>query len=284
MIPIGNAAGFVKTPDDLEPLLSIPPAWMSSITLGTYSLEEGFGNSGRVFWNDDTADPTSLNAVKLKNPGVLHNRKELAEMARRIYASGKLPRISIWAENLAEYAELFRAVLPLGFSTIEFDPSSPNASSDISAFDNTFMRKLLELIDKQTTPVGEPSIAMKMPPFSNPSELRNMAKLFAEYAHVVDYVVSCNSFARGLAFDDAGHPVLDSEHGFGGVGGAALRFITLGQIAQWREELPPAVGVIAVGGLRTLRHVRDAGLAGACSAQLGTNFKLAGASIFGPAK
>ena len=90
MIPIGNAAGWVKTPSDAERLIQLPSDILKHITLGSYTLLERAGNSGNPFWDNQQHPPVSLNALGLPNPGFEKARDFLPGVIRKIHDSGKI--------------------------------------------------------------------------------------------------------------------------------------------------------------------------------------------------
>jgi dihydroorotate dehydrogenase (fumarate) len=87
-------------------------------------------------------------------------------------------------------------------------------------------------------------------------------------------VVSCNTFPIGLVLRDDGRPAIDV--GFGGVSGAAMKPVALGQVSQLCALLPDVVDVVGCGGVRTGRDVRDLLATGAVATGLATAFWDAG--------
>jgi dihydroorotate dehydrogenase (fumarate) len=86
--------------------------------------------------------------------------------------------------------------------------------------------------------------------------------------------VGCNTFPNGLALRPDGRPAVDV--GFGGVSGAAMKPVALGQVAQLRALLPDAVDVVGCGGVRSGRDVADLLAVGASATGLATAFWDAG--------
>lgn len=84
----------------------------------------------------------------------------------------------------------------------------------------------------------------------------------------VDAVVASNTFPNGTYFNADEELVLAT--GFGGVSGAAMRRIALGQFRQFRQHLDSRIEVIGAGGIESREHVGMFRQAGAIAVQAAT--------------
>lgn len=116
---------------------------------------------------------------------------------------------------------------------------------------------MMEIVNR-VSEVTDIPLTLKLSPYSNPSELREVAEAIAASGKVAG-VVTSNTFANGY-MEQNGEPVIASE--YGGVSGRALFPIALGQVRQFRQILPEEIVVIGVGGIESkddVSHYQQAG-------------------------
>lgn len=279
MIPMANAAGFLKNPADVEPLLRVPSDILTAITLGSYTPLPREGNvGGNTFWSNSNPAPTSLNALGLPNPGMRAALEFLPELIDRIHSRGKKVRVSIAAFNNDDYVDMALQFMKEDIDELEFNFGCPNVrqdgiQEDIHSFKPSLISDILFELGPHLDRVWRPNIAVKASPFSNPLDLARFAAAISEDEHkIVDTVVTSNTFANACGFGDSGDPLIDVNNGEAGLAGLPLKYITLGQVRQFRRHLPERISVTGVGGVSDGEDVRDLEIAGATAVQVGTAF------------
>jgi dihydroorotate dehydrogenase (fumarate) len=110
--------------------------------------------------------------------------------------------------------------------------------------------------------------------------LQRMAEAIrAQPGAPVTAVVCCGPYPKTLFLDLDNRSVLDATS-FGQVGGDFLRPIALGQVWQFRANLPDRIAVIGVGGVSIRAHVDQYRAMGAAAVGLATAYKIGGSEIF----
>ncbi len=274
MIPLGIAAGHFKRPDQMEPLLRVPHDILETVTFGSFTPAPRVGNTGGTnFWEDQETG-TTLNSLGLPNPGIYAACEFLPEVGKKLADNGQYLRVSIAGFRPEDYVSMAKMLQDLDIENLELELNlgCPNvrdghAAHPIIAFDPDLVREIVNAVYE----AGVPNIGVKLSPYSDPMLLRRVAtELRLTKRGALGNVVDCNTFPNGSAFDGA-KLALDVADGYGGIAGMALHEIMLGQVRQLSHALG-SVPIIAVGGIRDGRTVRNAELAGACAAQIGSAF------------
>lgn len=286
MITLGVAAGHVKLPSHIEPLLRVPSDVLRSITLGSYTLDPRDGNRGNAFWTDERHYPASINALGLPNPGIDKAGSYLFEIAHRVRESGKRMRISIAGFSPKEYRLLAQKSMGIGPCELELNLGCPNvwdvgSQKRITSFVPELIKETLEQVFDVTDHVGAPSIAVKLSVYSDPFLLEAVAGVLTEMSHAVQTVVACNTFPNATGYGPEGKTLIEAAEGYGGLAGNPLKYIALGQVRSLRRLLPHTIEIVGVGGIMRGLDVLDMERAGASSVQIGTAyFEHADPSIF----
>ena len=283
MLPISNAAGWLKKPADVAPLLDVPSDILPSIMLGSYTWDRRPGNPGHVFWDDGAGSPTSLNALGLPNPGLM-NTGFLDTLVPKIKAAGKYVGVSIAGFNPGQYQDMARNLLHSGIDVLEINLGCPNIRAEgkqkpIFAFDPPMIDRIMMSICCEM-PLVAPKIQVKLSPYSDPGLLEEVAAVITGLKTVMSGVVTSNTFPNGFGFDREGRPVITANDGYAGLAGHAMKHIALGQVKQFRKFLPDSMDIIGVGGISSGKDVLDMQLAGAQEVQVGTAFFLHGPKVF----
>ncbi|MEJ0054082.1 MAG: dihydroorotate dehydrogenase [bacterium] len=284
MIPMTNAAGQVKLPHEVEPLLALPSDILRAVTLGSYTLEPRAGNSGNVFWDDGLNDPTSLSALGLPNPGIGEALRFLPDLIDKIRASGKRVRVNIAGFDVDEYHELIKACVGIRVDEIEINLGCPNVRNEgvqkpIFAFDPERIAEILTMAHRVSGTLGEPDIAVKLSPYSDPFFLAKVAAVLRTHLHAYMKLVTCNTFPNAYGFIRPMTPAIDANDGYAGLAGHAMKHVALGQVRQF-SRLLPSFDIVGVGGISGGRDLREMELAGAKEAQVGTAFFTHGPKAF----
>jgi dihydroorotate dehydrogenase len=264
--PLLNAAGTAKTLDDVVRLARSP---VSAVTVGSITLRERAGNAGEVY---ATRPGHAVNALGMPNRGAPFYRDELPRMAEAAHAAGKPLIVSVAGFSPDEYGELAHLAAGAGADLVELNLGCPNVwegghQERIASFDPDLVGRSLAAAGGIDVPLGA-----KLSPLADPVLLREVAGVLA--SSPAAFVVSCNTFPNGLAVHPDGRPAIDV--GFGGVSGAAMKPIALGQVAQLRALLPPEVDLVGCGGVRRGEDLRDLVHVGAAAVGVATAFWDAG--------
>jgi dihydroorotate dehydrogenase (fumarate) len=264
--PVVNAAGTAKSLDDVTRLARSPVA---AVTLGSITKAARDGTAGEVF---ASRPGYAVNALGMPNRGAAFYRDVLPEMAGVVHAAGKPLIVSVAGFSPEENGELAHLAADGGCDLVELNLGCPNVwdggeQKRIMSFDPDLVARSLEAAAGAGAPVG-----VKLSPLSDPVLLAEVAAAAAGAG--ARFVVSCNTFPNGLVLRDDGRPAIDV--GFGGVSGAAMKPVALGQVSQLCALLPDDVDVVGCGGVRTGRDVRDLLATGAVATGLATAFWDAG--------
>lgn len=264
--PVLNAAGTAKSHDDVARLAR---SAVAAVTVGSITLEPREGNAGEVY---ATRDGYAVNALGMPNRGAPFYREALPEMAAVAHAAGKPLIVSVAGFDPDEYGELAHLAADAGADLVELNLGCPNVWSDgsqhrIASFDPDLVARSIAAAAGAGAPLGA-----KLSPLSDPVLLAEVAAVLADGA--ARFVVTANTFPNGLVLREDGRPAIDV--GFGGVSGAAMKPIALGQVAQLRAQLPDRIDLVGVGGVRRGSDVDDLLRAGACAVGAATLFWNAG--------
>ncbi len=242
-VPVMNAACSVaKSLDDVRSLCS---TGVGVVLVGSITKEPRDGNpEPRWFVGDGYA----LNSFGMPNEGLVAYRKLLPKMRSIVHDADKKMALSVAGFSTTEYEQLAKLADESGVDLLELNFGCPNVSLDgkqkpIVSFDLDSMREIIESV-KAVTNIP---LMIKVSPYSNPSELKDVAILLSDLE--VSAVVTSNTFANGYMLNELSKPVIASE--YAGVSGAALLPIALGQVRQFKKSLPESVKIIGVGGIES---------------------------------
>ncbi len=137
--------------------------------------------------------------------------------------------------------------------------------------------EILEAVERE---VGvDANILVKLSPFSNPADLSEVASVLGE-SKLVKAVVTCNTFPNAFAIDGDGDPWISPGGGLAGMAGPALKPIGMGQVKQFRAQLPERIQIVGVGGIRSGQDVLDYLRAGADAVAIATSLVEEGPAVF----
>jgi dihydroorotate dehydrogenase (fumarate) len=252
MIPLSNAAGTVKYIEQAEKLARAP---VSEIVIGSYTLNPREGNPGNVYCS---REGTVLNALGMPNPGAAY----LRTYRNAFLALAKPIVVSVAGFNAQEYVNL--AIAASWASAIEVNLGCPNVWTEqgqhrIGSFDLRYIQRVLEaLADSIGT---DTPLRIKLSPYSDPDLLGEVAQLLDSYD--IDAIVASNTFPNGWL-----PRAVDTT--YGGVSGAAMKAIILGQVLQFRSVCD--IPVIAAGGIRSGVDLVNCESVGASGAQVASRY------------
>ncbi|RMZ75065.1 hypothetical protein DV738_g5665, partial [Chaetothyriales sp. CBS 135597] len=168
--------------------------------------------------------------------------------------------------NAAEMDEDLRLAMEVNLS----NPNVPGKSP--AAYDANQLKEYLSAIsDSKSTYRGRmasneavPRVGIKLPPYTHTAQFEMVAAALAEArssepgepTSVIDFVTCSDTLGSSLVLRDDGSPALNSEAGtgIGGLGGAAIHPLALGNVATLRRLLDQSletqdVLIIGVGGV-----------------------------------
>ncbi len=254
--PVFNAAGPWKTLTDIQRLATSKSA---AVLVGSITLKPRLGNT-RAYHRDNGF---SLNSFGLPNKGLPFYKRELPKMARVAHEAGKPFFVSIAGTTGTEFAILAHEAEKAGADMLELNVSCPNATGHLICFSPRDLRTVLSVVGKT---VRIP-FSVKVSPFSDPHSLAECAKILERSA--ARAIVTSNTF-----------PNASAKHFYGGLSGAALKPIALGQVRQLKKLLPKRISIIGVGGIQNKNDVKEFLNAGADAVQIATLLYEKGPAVF----
>ncbi len=251
------ACSIAKTFDDVELLCKTK---IGAVLIGSITLKSREGNP-EPRWHD--RGDWALNSFGMPNGGLTYYKNALPKMARLIHDAQKVFVVSIAGFSIEEYVELAGGTRDCGVDLLELNFGCPNIREEggIISFDTNLMREIIEKVSKVT----KVPIMVKLSPYSNPLQLKEVALMLAKQK--IAAVVTSNSFPNGY-ISDGGKDVVATS--YAGMNGKALLPISLGQVRQFRELLPRRIAIIGVGGIESKEDTELYLNAGASAVQAAT--------------
>lgn len=259
--------------DETLPLLKIIGGSKSSaITIKSCTLEPRIGNPQPRY--ADLEYQSSINSMGLPNEGY----KEYVRFVPILKREFRKPVVaSISGMTLEDNVVMFKAFSKTGVDLIEFNPGSPNTiGKPIVGYDVLEMDRLLAAVSK----VCKKPWGVKLPPYFDFVHFEQISQVLKKYP--ISFITCINSIGNGLVIDPKKEQtVIKPKGGFGGIGGKAIKYTTLGNVRKFYELLGDKIQIIAVGGVASGVDAFEMILAGASAVQLGTVYMQEGPSCFG---
>lgn len=258
-------AGLNKNFDHPDELRRYSEA-ADAVVVGSLTLGRHPGNEGVL---DYIGPISTLNAYGMPNPGI--------DSLRVLPAHDNLI-VSVAGFTVEQYRDLYDWAWSWGLG-VEFNFGCPNTGSDkrIFSFDPDAMEQVLGYASnekwKRTDDDLGKLIGVKLSPYSDPYMLGEVADMLCALHETVDYVVNCNTFPAAKARGADGKPVIRCSitQDRGGMGGQALRDISLGQVAQFIDIFRvngADIDVLRCGGITSGRDVLDSEYEGCTGVQI----------------
>lgn len=271
---IMSAAGLAKT-FELEQIERLAAA-ADKVLVGSITPQKRDPNEGTC--ENFDIPLYSLNAWGMPNPGwenlprYTHMNEEVA---KRFAAVRDKVIVSLAAFSPLEYSAIFYRLRHWS-GQVELNFGCPNVRDDgtqhkIVSFDPATMSTILYLIEAAKREEGpNHATGVKLSPYSDPGLLKEIAAVIAE-SGTVDYVAVTNTFPNGLGFIEGKPAIMTRQAGYyGGIGGEAMKPISLSNAAQFREALPPDIDVIRVGGVSSGDDIEQSYDVGCTGVQVAT--------------
>lgn len=280
--PVGPAAGHCKSLAEVQNLARSAAAF---ITVGSITALERAGNPGQTFAKNEAG---ALNSLGMPNPGIDKIKEVGAEMVRVAHEAGKPIIMSIAGFAPMEFARMAHVAHDLGFDGAEVNLGCPNVADagtrkPIACCNYELSWQILNatLIEVRTPVRCGFFISVKVSPM-DPERLHEIAGAISHFGNQIGAVVTMNTVPNCLDFNSHGIPVINTPDKTGYAGGSGRQVFqqALGQVKQWRAQLPETIAVWGVGGVETGRDVLKMQWAGASVVQIGTAYFTSDPSIF----
>lgn len=278
---VGPSAGFVKTKEDAKKALE---TGASIIVLGSHTFDGRDGNKGPRLYADMAQYPYlpgSLNSYGLPNLSIRSLRPWLPDFVRKAKDRGVKVRVSVAAFSIEGYMQAVKTLREFYDGEIELNLGCPNVwhgatQHRIMSFDLDAMQQVLALCRAMIDPR---QLAVKLSPYSDPWMIEQVWDILTGCA--IGTIVTMNTFANALVFDEAGKPAIDVPNGFAGYAGDGVLPMALGQVRQFdllrakaRERKAPGsdMRLEGVGGVSSGEAAYQMHLAGADGVLSGTAY------------
>lgn len=266
---IFNASG---PRDETLPLLQIiGNSRSSAIMMKSCTLEPRTGNPEPRY--ADLPNKSSINSMGLPNLGY----REYVKFVPILQEQFKKPVVaSISGMTLEDNIVMFNAFNKTGIDLIEFNPGSPNTiGKPIVGYDVQEMDRLLSAVSK----VCEIPWGVKLPPYFDLVHFEEIAEVLTKYP--ISFITCINSVGNGLVIDpEKEETVIKPKKGFGGIGGAVIKYTALANTRKFYELLGDKIQIIGAGGITSGVDAFEFILAGASAVQLGTVYMQEGPTCF----
>lgn len=266
--PYMNAACSVaKSFEDLDALLATQAG---AVLIGSITPEDRDGNpEPRWFAGDNLG--FALNSFGMPNNGSEWYKENLPEMVKRSHEANKPLFLSVAGFSVEDYIELAKLGEEAGVDCIELNLGCPNTAeagrpNPIFSFDLETLEQITQKVEKA---LDHTPYTLKLSPYSNPAELSRTAAVVAKSGALG--VVTSNTFPSAYWEAADGTSVIGPNEGLAGASGEAMLPIALGQVRQFRAQLPESKVVIGVGGISSPEHVKKYLHAGATAVQVATH-------------
>ncbi|MBI4019292.1 MAG: dihydroorotate oxidase [Candidatus Aenigmarchaeota archaeon] len=263
---IFNAAG----PKDvtLKELETIGASRSAAITMKSCTKEPRQGNEEPRYY---ALDMGSINSMGLPNLGY----KEYVKFPSLLKSFGKPVIASVSGLCLEDNIQILEAFNDSEVSAIELNLSCPNIKGKPQiGYDFAQMDEVL----KEALRISKKPMGVKLPPYFDFIHFEEASGILKRRKPAF---VSCiNSIGNALVIDaEKEAPVIKPKGGFGGLGGAYIKYTALANVRKFYEmiEMP----IIGVGGISSGKDAFEFILAGASAVQIGTAFMEEGPMIFG---
>jgi dihydroorotate dehydrogenase len=267
------APGWVK---DLAEVKKFSNVAVSEIVAGSFTpLRRDDMSGGKRNFHHTSDYRIVLNSIQLRNPGLPAFLTWAAEAISFLKERGIELRVSVAGFCVDDYIHAAGLMYDAGIMRWEFNWGCPNGfaadgtAERIMSFDLDAMAEILAIVETTIAlSNGKPWVAVKLSPYSDPQQLKDIAQMLNGY-EIVSEVVASNTFPNCSAYESDGTPFIGVADGYAGLSGGCMRSITIGQVRQFKKYLKPEIEVGAAGGVESGWDVRDYELAGASSVYIG---------------
>ncbi len=261
---IGNAAGTVKTIEDVQKLCN---SAVTRITVGSITKQKREGNRGETYYFDPATN-TSINSIGLRNEGIewYHLAGKLRRMVQLAHAAGKELWASVVGSSPEEFVELADTCFGCGVDGVELNFGCPNVhdgdkTKPVLSYDPASCQVILDHMDAAFT-MGHKQISMKISPV--PNDIARDLFACANTSQTITEVPLCNTEPNQELKKPDGSPALayypqggQKLMHVGGRAGAPLKQEVLRLLPVACETLFPSMRIMVVGGIFSGADVVD---------------------------
>ena len=268
---LSNAAGWVKTAEDVEPMLRMPT---TDIVIGSLTVEQREGNREPTFWEAPDGS-FALNSRGLPSPGIEYYRQHGLDIGRATRAAGKRLIASIVStRSQTDWEQLMLCSAEFA-DQVELNLSCPNKWTDgenepVLAENPEAVSAVLAMTE-HVARAHDVDISVKLPPYKRVHDSAVFEEVLSAIieAGCVAEVVSTNTVGGCPTLVDG---VQCISMPTAGMSGPKILAWSLNQMRVMHEKLPPQIRRTGVGGVSSYDDAKAFINAGASGVQVGTHF------------
>ncbi len=280
--PIMNGAGYCKDWKHVKELCSSASA---ALVLGSITKEFRSGNSDDILYQ---RPGYTLNSLGLPNRGVEYYMSELRAMTTYAKDEPEEPKpliLSIAGFSVEEYVVMSLRAQEFGAKIIELNFGCPNiwssdgAQKPIASYRPRIINDVLYQLERELKPAVQ--VLVKVSYIGDQVLLNDVAAVIGSYSKSIDVVKAVtvmNTLPNAFAFNEKRKPAITNK--LAGLSGAAIKQLALGQVLQYREQLPENVAIIGCGGVASGQDVCDFLDVGASAVQVASALFQEGPNVF----
>jgi dihydroorotate dehydrogenase (fumarate) len=243
------------------PILNASGCWSSSeeqlVELYNSQLAGIVAKTCTIFCKEGNLEP---NYYEVENKNIYFNSKGLPNLGYQYYKNLALKFnqkpfiISIAYENLDKLKILLRDYESYIKSNmlVEINLSCPNTENEIPGYNKEFLESLL--IYLFCLKLEKIKFGFKLPPYFQKQEIGALCKIFNDCPSVLAYIVVSNSIPNCLPVKES-NTVLSTK--FGGMSGKMNKYIALGNVSLFSENLSKEIKIVGCGGIETIEDIND---------------------------
>lgn len=264
---ICNASGPLDA--SLEELERIANSKSSAIMMKSCTIEPRDGNQKPRYVRLPFGSFQSMGLPNLGYQKYVDFSSQLKKYKKPIIAS-------VAGLSVKDYEKMVNAFQNSNVDLIEVNLSCPNLKGKPQvAYDLEQTERVLHRISN----LGKKPIGLKLPPFYDFVQYKQMAGLIEKYK--ISFITCINSVGNTLIIDpEAETPIIKPKKGFGGLSGDYIKPIALANVRTFYELLGNKISIFGVGGIKTGMDAFEFLLAGADAVQVATTFEKEGPDCF----
>ena len=264
---IYNASGCFCTQENELMELDISDA--CAVISKSCTLNFRSGNNHPRYYENSLG---SINSTGLANNGYVFYRDINKKLNKPYIISISSLNIDNLIHMLNDYSNY-----PIKCNLVEINVSCPNiAGTKQLAYDAI---QLKDLLDKIEPFINKLQIGLKLPPYFDPNNLKEIADILLLYN--LRFITCSNSLGNGLILNpDSLKPSIVPKNGLGGIGGDYCKPSCLANVYQFYKYLNGKIDIVGCGGVKTGQDVIEYIAAGASAVQIGTHLMKTGSNCF----
>jgi len=260
--PILNASGCWATNE--EQINELYNSQLGGIVTKTCTIFSKKGNEEPNYYETDAK--IRFNSKGLPNNGYDYYKQLASKMIKKPYVlSIAYTTIYDLLIILNDYDKCFTRD---NKALVEINLSCPNADERIPGYHLKDMKKILRNI--KAADFDNIHIGFKLPPYFEMEFIQKLSALFNQYESHLYFIVVSNSIPNGFPINSNGLPILSTMNG--GISGKLNKYISLGNVRTFFDNLRKSITIIGCGGIETIDDVLEYFIYGAKFVQLASCF------------